>query len=66
MSLQGTVLQALRVESACILQKTPSSSPWNIYRILILKQCGRGFSQPDYRVESLVGLLALSTTDSYA
>ena len=26
----------------------------------------RGFSRPDYRVESLVGLLALSTTDSYA
>ena len=61
-SLQGTVLQALTVESACIIKTTPNSSPWNIYRILILKQCGRGFSRPDYRVESLVGLLALSTT----
>ena len=63
-SLQGTVLQALTVESACILKTTPGSSPWNIYRILILKQCGRGrgFSRPDYRVESRVGLLALSTT----
>ena len=66
MSLQGTVLQALTMELACILKTTPGSSPWKIYRILILKQCGRGFSQPDYRVESLVGLLALSTTDSYA
>ena len=47
---------------SCILKTTPSSSPWNIYRILILKQCGRGFSRPDYRVESLVGLLSLSTT----
>ena len=49
-SLKGTVLQALTMESACILKTTPGSSPWNIYRILILKQCGRGFSRPDYRV----------------
>ena len=47
----------LRVPSHC---KEPYYRPsrW----ILILKQCGRGFSRPYYRVESLVGLLALSTT----
>ena len=54
-SLQGTVLQTLAVESAFIFKKkTSSSSPWNIYTILILKQCGRGFSRSDYHVESPV------------
>ena len=35
-SLQGTVLQALTVELACMLKTTWSSSPWTIYTILIL------------------------------
>ena len=45
-----------------ILKTTPSSSPWTIYTILILKQCGLGSSRPDYFVESLVWFMTLYTT----
>lgn len=45
-SLQGTVLLTITVESACILKPTSSSSLWTIYKILILKQCEHGCSKP--------------------
>jgi len=35
-SLQGTILQALTVELACMLKTTSSSNPWTTYTILIL------------------------------
>ena len=45
-----------------ILKTTPSSSPWTIYTILILKHGGLGSSRPDYLVQSLVWLMTLYTT----